>query len=171
MRHAQTIFNDGTFLGQGRDPGILKKEIPVIQDKNIKAIYSSPAKRCIETVNRIIPQVNFKEDNRLQEINYGSAEGMTFQILEKKHPEIINEWLKGEDPNFPNGGENISSVLLRLNSFLFELLKNIDGTTVVMTHNVVLRCLIGQAHNIPRQKWHLLSIPHAEPFGIQSHIE
>ena len=82
MRHAQTIFNDGTFLGQGRDPGILK-EIPVIQDKNIKAVYSSPAKRCIETVNRIIPQVNFNEDNRLQEINYASAEGMTFQIPEK----------------------------------------------------------------------------------------
>ena len=63
--------------------------------------------------------------------------------------------------------EKIYRVLLRLNSFLFELFKNVDGTTVVMTHNVVLRCLIGQAHNIPRQKWHLLSIPHAEPLEFK----
>ena len=75
--------------------------------------------------------------------------------------------MKGEDPNFPNGGENITSVLSRLNSFLLELFEKIDGTTVVMTHNVVLRCLIGQAHNIPKQEWHLLSIPHAEPLEFK----
>ena len=92
---------------------------------------------------------------------------MTIKTLKKQHPEIIDEWLKGKDPNFPSGGENTSNVLSRLNSFLFELSENKDGTTVVMTHNVVLRCLIGQAHNIPRQEWHLLSIPHAEPLEFK----
>ena len=75
--------------------------------------------------------------------------------------------MKGEDPGFPNGGENTSNVLSRLNSFLVELFEKIDGTTVIMTHNVVLRCLIGEAHNIPRQEWHLLSIPHAEPLEFK----
>ena len=163
IRHAQTALNDGTFLGQGRDPGILNKGAPVFQGHKIKTVFSSPAKRCIETAKMFFPQVTFTKDNRLQEINYASAEGMTFEALKKQHPEIIDEWLKGEDPNFPDGGENTSGVLSRLNNFVGEINGEIDGATVVMTHNVVLRCLIGDAHDIPQQKWHLLSIPHAEP--------
>ena len=167
MRHAQTALNDGTFLGQGRDPGILNKGIPAFQENNIKTVFSSPAKRCIETAKLIFPQVSITHDNRLQEINYGSAEGMTFETLKIQHPKIIDEWSKGKDPHFPDGGENTSGVLSRLNNFLGEISGKIDGATVVMTHNVVLRCLIGDAHDIPQQEWHLLSIPHAEPLEFK----
>ena len=167
MRHAQTALNDGTFLGQGRDPGILNKGIPAFQENNIKTVYSSPAKRCVETAKLIFPQVTITKDNRLKEINYASAEGMTFETLKKHHPEIIDGWSNGEDPHFPDSGENTSSVLSRLNNFLGEISGKIDGATVVMTHNVVLRCLIGEAHDIPQQEWHLLSIPHAEPLEFK----
>ena len=167
MRHAQTALNDGTFLGQGRDPGILNKGIPAFQENNIKTVYSSPAKRCVETAKLIFPQVTITKDNRLKEIDYASAEGMTFETLKKQHPKIIDEWSKGKDPHFPDGGENTSGVLSRLNNFLGEISGKIDGATVVMTHNVVLRCLIGEAHDIPQQEWHLLSIPHAEPLEFK----
>jgi broad specificity phosphatase PhoE len=167
MRHAQTALNDGTFLGQGRDPGILNKGIPAFQENNIKTVYSSPAKRCVETAKLIFPQVTITKDNRLKEINYASAEGMTFETLKKQHPKIIDEWSKGKDPHFPDGGENTSGVLSRLNNFVGEINREIDGATVVMTHNVVLRCLIGDAHDIPQQEWHLLSIPHAEPLEFK----
>ena len=92
---------------------------------------------------------------------------MTFETLKKHHPEIIDGWSKGEDPHFPDSGENTSGVLSRLNNFLGEISGKIDGATVVMTHNVVLRCLIGEAHDIPQQEWHLLSIPHAEPLEFK----
>jgi ribonuclease H / adenosylcobalamin/alpha-ribazole phosphatase len=168
MRHAQTALNDGTFLGQGRDPGILHKGIPGFQENNIKTVYSSPAKRCVETAKLIFPQVTITKDNRLKEINYASAEGMTFETLKKQHPKIIDEWSKGEDPNFPDGGENTSGVFSRLNKFLGEISGKIEGETAVMTHNVVLRCLIGKSHSIPQQDWHLLSIPHAEPLEFKT---
>ena len=58
-------------------------------------------------------------------------------------------------------------MLSRLNNFLGEISGKIDGATVVMTHNVVLRCLIGEAHDIQQQEWHLLSIPHAEPLEFK----
>ncbi len=103
----------------------------------------------------------------MKEINYASAEGMTFETLKIQHPKIIDEWSKGKDPHFPDGGENTSGVLSRLNNFLGEISGKIDGATVVMTHNVVLRCLIGEAHDIPQQEWHLLSIPHAEPLEFK----
>jgi ribonuclease H / adenosylcobalamin/alpha-ribazole phosphatase len=167
MRHAQTALNDTTFLGQGRDPGILNKGVPGFQGHKIKTVFSSPAKRCIETAKLIFPQVSITHDNRLQEINYGSAEGMTFETLKIQHPKIIDEWSKGKDPHFPDGGENTSGVFSRLNNFLGEVSGKIDGTTVVMTHSVVLRCLIGEAHDIPQQEWYLLSIPHAEPLDFK----
>ena len=167
IRHAQTALNDGTFLGQGRDPGILNKGIPAFQENNIKTVYSSPAKRCVETAKMFFPQIDITQDDRLQEINYASAEGMTFETLKKQHPKIIDEWSKGKDPHFPDGGENTSGVLSRLNNFLGEISGKIDGATVVMTHNVVLRCLIGEAHDIPQQEWHLLGIPHAEPLEFK----
>ncbi len=167
IRHAQTVLNDGTFLGQGRDPEILNTEHPAFQGNNIKTVYSSPAKRCVVTAKLIFPQVTITKDNRLKEINYASAEGMTFETLKIQHPKIIDEWSKGKDPHFPDGGENTSGVLSRLNNFLGEISGKIDGATVVMTHNVVLRCLIGEAHDIPQQEWHLLSIPHAEPLEFK----
>ncbi len=167
IRHAQTVLNDGAFLGQGRDPGILNTEHPAFQGTEIKTVYCGPAKRCIETARMFFPQVTVTQDNRLQEINYASAEGLTFETLKELHPDILEAWSKGEDPNFPDGGENTSDVLFRLQNFIEELSENIDRATVVMTHSVVLRCLIGEAHAIPQHDWHLLTIPHAKPLEFK----
>ena len=45
MRHAETDSNDGSYLGQGRDPSILKQELAPLVFKP-QVTYSSPAKRC-----------------------------------------------------------------------------------------------------------------------------
>ena len=167
MRHAQTALNDDSFLGQGRDPGILNKGVLAFRDKHIKTVYSSPARRCVETAKLIFPQVPITKDNRLKEINYASAEGMTFETLKIQNPKIIDEWSNGKDPSFPDGGENTSCVLSRFNNFVEEIIGKIDGATFVMSHNVVLRCLIGEAHDIPLKEWHLLKIPYAEPLEFK----
>ena len=167
MRHAPTSLNDGTFLGQGRDPGILNDETISLNDIGIETIYSSPARRCIETAKVLIPELNPITEERLHEINYASAEGLTFEKLKELHPEIIQAWSNGEDPNFPDDGENISDVQSRLQNFIEELDEKKGGATVVVTHNVVLRCLIGKSHSIPQQDWYSLSIPHAEPLEFK----
>jgi len=167
MRHAQTALNDGTFLGQGRDPGILKKGISSFRISKIRTVFCSPAKRGIETAKMFFPQIDINLDDRLKEINYASTEGMTFEALKQKHPEIIDEWSKGEDPHFPGGGENTSDVLSRLKNFLGDIIGEFKEDAVVMTHNVVLRCLIGEAHDIPQRDWHLLRIPYAEPLEFK----
>ena len=115
----------------------------------------------------LFPQVSVTQDDRLQEINYASAEGLTIETLKELHPDILQAWSRGEDPNFPDGGENTSDVLSRLQNFIEELSENKDGAVVVVTHNVVLRCLIGKAHAIPQSDWHLLTIPHAKPLEFK----
>ena len=87
---------------------------------------------------------------------------MTYKKFKGQYPDIIDAWSNGKDPHFPNGGENTSDVSYRIQSFVEELCAKSIGATVVITHNVVLRCLIGQAHGIPPIDWHLLSIPYAK---------
>ena len=100
------------------------------------------------------------------EINYGAAEGMTFGQLKDTHPEIIQAWNSGEDPRFPEG-ENTAEVLIRLQNFNEQLAQEATTKTLVITHNVVLRCLIGNAHAIPAKDWHRLIIPHNEPLEFK----
>ena len=166
-RHSQTPLNDGSFLGQGRNPGILPDEIPPIPNLELEIIYSSPAKRCLETAERISRTTQLISDIRLQEIDYGLAEGWFYEELNANFPHITQSWSEGEDPNFPGGGENTASVSARLQNFIRDIEKNDDGTTLIVTHNVVLRCLIGNAHSIPIQYWYRLHIPHTELFEFR----
>ena len=165
--HAPTSMNDGTFLGQGRNPGVLVGESPSLPNTSIETVFCSPARRCIETVKSMNLQSKITTDERLSEINYGAAEGLTFNELKDRHPEIIQEWSKNGDPNFPDGGESTSDVLDRLQYFINELEGNKSKSILVVTHNVVMRCLIGKAHNIPMKNWHHLNIPHSEPLEFK----
>lgn len=161
-RHARTRMNDRTFLGQGRDPGIIDYKISLRKNIDIEVSFCSNTRRSKETVKAIAPNSNFFPDKRLNEINYGSIEGCTFEELKEKHPEIIKEWTKGNDPRFPGGGENTKDVHFRLKDFVKEISHHKFKSALVVTHNVVLRCLIGEAHGINIKDWHKLNIPHTE---------
>lgn len=157
-RHCKTEFNDGSFLGQGRNPGILKDVIK-IENKIFENIYTSKLKRTIETGNLFRSKRRIK-DALLNEINYGLAEGMNLKSFKKKHKDIVNQWEKKNDPKFPEG-ESQLDVLERLNVFL-EKYKNNLNNSLIITHNVVLRALIGQLYNIPVHLWYKININHFE---------
>ena len=94
MRHALSELNDGSFLGQGRDPSILSPGSNVRLELPVECAYSSPARRCLETAQLVSNPIQI--DERLLEINYGAAEGMTFGQLKDTHPEIIQAWNSGK---------------------------------------------------------------------------
>ena len=160
-RHAQTSLNDGTFLGKYRDPEVKGSHLPKPLELDIEAIHCSPTTRSLQTARALCPDTTINEDELLSEIDYGTAEGMTYQEFSEKHPEILNAWSQGEDPRFPGGGENTSCVLARVKTFMKTLSLNALSTTLVVSHNVVLRCLIGDSHAIPPQNWYRLIIPHS----------
>jgi len=165
MRHAETDSNDGSYLGQGRDPSILNQKLAPLEFKP-QITYSSPAKRCLETIKRNQLNQPVVIEDQLKEINYGSAEGLTYKGLAENYPEIVKAWEKGEDPKFPDG-ENTEDVLNRLQFFINGLKPKRNSVSLVMTHNVVLRCLIGKSHSIPFKNWYRLSIPYAEPLEFK----
>jgi len=160
-RHAQTILNDGTFLGQKLNPNI---SISKINEKKIKydIIFASPLKRAIQTINLITQNQKYSIDKNLLEINYGKVEGLKFMELKRKFPKIIDKWEKGKDPSFPEG-ESHHDINLRKNKFIKKIKKINFKYSCVITHNVFIRSLIGESFNIDKKNWFKINIPHLLP--------
>jgi len=161
-RHSKTALNDGSFLGQNRNPTIISK--PNALNDPIDRVFTSCTSRAVASARSLAPNCEITQDPCLNEINYGEAEGLTFNELSKKFPEMIEQWNEGKDPHFPRG-ENTSDVLKRLLSFLSELPRM---NTLSVTHNVVLRCLLGHFLGIDQSKWYLIPIKHDQVFDFIS---
>ena len=119
-------------------------------NKNSKKIYDflycSPLKRALQT-SKLFRKKKIYIDKNLNEINYGLAEGMSFKHYSDKFPKKIKAWKTLKDPRFPNA-ENSNDVKKRILKFIdIKLIKNChrckNKKILVITHNVVLRCLIG----------------------------
>ena len=70
-------------------------------------------------------------------------------------------WNLGLDPKFPKG-ESLKDVSFRLNKFLIQILKkktiNKKINYLIITHNVILRCLIGKIFHIDKKEWFKINI-------------
>ncbi|PQO38814.1 hypothetical protein C5Y96_02795 [Blastopirellula marina] len=173
FRHAPTSQNyaeDGSvrFLGQS-NPEILPMEHTALGELSdaVSSLcnpryFSSPQTRCQQSLRLLGSTVEFATDDRLQEINYGACEGMTVQAARNSHPALFQAWQQGQDPCFP-GGECTEDVLQRGLEAMSDIWDNSPSDTVTCTHNVVLRCLVGDAMGVPRSQWYRLRIPHLAP--------
>ena len=160
-RHAKTILNDGTFLGQKLNPDISTSQK---KEKKLKfdIIFTSPMKRAIQTIKLITKNKKYSIDKNLLEINYGEAEGLNLKRLERKFPKIINMWQQGKDPSFPEG-ESHYDINFRKKNFIKKIKKINFKNSCVITHNVFIRCLIGESFNIDKKDWFKINIPHLLP--------
>jgi alpha-ribazole phosphatase len=163
VRHGKTEFNDGSFLGQGRDPGLL--ESPKQSDAVYDSVYCSPLKRAQETATGLSPDCSANLMTDLLEINYGKVEGMKYDQLLKSFPEFPQKWSEGLDPRFPDG-ESTQDVLDRLQNF-FDQIKNQTGKVLVVSHNVVMRCMLGLLYELDQTKWFKIPVQHLDPFRVK----
>ena len=181
VRHAQTELNDGSFLGQGRDPGIGIRQGNDWQrnEENVPSnsfaqhslaqkfakVFCSPLRRTRATALLLEPDATPLADPRLAEINYGEVEGLPIKQLAARYPELVAAWSRGEDAPFP-GGENTASVHRRLRDFLMAIRTETASPVLVVTHNVVIRCLLGELLGVPLRDWHKLRVNHLDAFEV-----
>jgi len=158
VRHAQSTVRDLSFLGQRRDPSLADAASVAPLDRAFADVWTSSASRARETAARLAPGVPARADDRLREIDYGDAEGLDIAAFRVRYPEIVAAWARGEGPNFP-GGESPADVLARLEDVLEELARG-RGEALVVTHNVVMRCLIGSRLGVPPHRWHEIVVPY-----------
>lgn len=187
FRHAPTEFNEPTgdlTVFQGRlDPEVpfitpdhLVSMVEVLSEAVFKyglgGVYTSPLQRAMASVAHVrksAPRLAAaRVDERLIEIDYGACDGLTVAEARRRYPDLFAAWQRGEDPPFPGGGENTAQVWERLKSFTQERWAYGNEPTVVCTHNVVLRCLVGSLLSVPRTEWYRLQIPHLAPMMVIS---
>ena len=161
-RHKKTKLQKNIFLGQKLNPKIIDRKINS-EFKSIKfdKCFTSPLKRCLQTAKIVCKNKKIITNNYLKEIDYGNAEGLNLTELNQKYPKILKSWKKGLDPNFPKG-ESLKNVSDRLNNFIKNELisKNVKKNLnyLIFTHNVLLRCLIGNIYKIDKKEWFKIDI-------------
>jgi broad specificity phosphatase PhoE len=157
FRHAKTELNNGSFLGVLRNPSIISS-IEIVSDDYFDEVHTGTLKRTIQT-GGLLKGKEYFQNGLLDEIDYGLAEGLTLKELNDVFPELIQSWHKNEDPKFPDG-ESQLDVSNRLQNFLSK--RFTKKKTAIVTHNVVLRALIGKGYNQPVYNWYKLNPGHLD---------
>lgn len=165
VRHGPTSLNDGRFLGRRTDPPLQDPDGIAPLDRPVDRVLASPMKRTVETARRLAPGVEWEVVEDLIEMDYGLAEGLFFRDLQDRFPEIPKGWHRREDPRFPEG-ENSADVERRAMGFL-ESLQGRGKCFLVVTHNGVLRQVLGAAWGVPIHERHRWSFPHGKPMAFR----
>ena len=166
LRHAKTNLNDGSFLGIGRNPSIINKskiktKLQTLSKKRIKILYTSELKRAYETANLISSKYYFSSE--LIEKNYGKAEGLNYYALKNLYPSIIKKWNNKKDQRSET---MIILIAGKRSKFLIRLYRSKKkGISIIITHNALLRCLIGDDFQIPQYMWYKINIEHVAPLN------
>lgn len=158
-RHLSTDLNDGRFLGIFSDPAINNSKIDV--DSSIEICYTSQLKRAIQTAE-LLTSCPKAQTPLLNEINYGKADGMTYDELKDRFSEIVVAWNQQKDMCFPDG-ENMADVKERLEMFIIENIAHSPNKVIgIVTHNVFLRVLLAKLFSVSLIGAYKFQINHGE---------
>ena len=144
-----------------------------LANESIDTIYSSDLKRAMVTAE-IISQdrgVGIVACPELREINYGEAEGLTFQEISHNYPElaesIANYDLRLEFP----GGESFAGFITRTCALIDRLNQYVpkELTILIVSHSGPLRALICHLLGIGQSHWRKFRIDNASLSIIETY--
>lgn len=160
VRHAETEANvGGVLVGRGHSPfterGLTQMDhiVAKFSGVDIDRVYTSPAERTRSLAERIVEisgVADALEDERLQEIDFGTAEGLRYADLPRGGVSLDSETYAKP---IVEGGESRVEVDRRVASFLDDV-RELPGVTVVVSHGGPLRSAVAHAIGLdPRDCW------------------
>lgn len=138
-----------------------------VKREEIHKVYSSDRKRALLTAKIIFKRIKIEKIPGLNEIRLGSFEGLTYDEIMKKYPQIYKKWLKDPfDVNIPNG-ENLNGFRKRvLCAFKKIISSNHNKTIAVVCHGGAISVFIN--HILKSKKiWN--RIPNLASLSIIEH--
>lgn len=162
VRHGITkLHRDDRFWGSTdielSDTGIRQAE--KLRDRlakeKIKAVYTSTLSRARSTADTISSKhkVKITACPELNECNFGYVEGLTFEEIQRLHPEMAEELLNWKTVAFP-GGENIEQLNSRVQVFMENLVTYKEQDTVlIVAHGGPLRLIICNLLGLGLEHW------------------
>lgn len=163
IRHGETTWNHQHRI-QGRADIPLsqlgKKQAKLLGNRfsktTIDAIYSSRLQRSINTAKAVAnhhPHIAFIQDKRLNEMDWGTWEGLNFQEIEKKFPKEFAARQIDKYNVAPPNGESPIHLKKRITPFLKKLISRHKGQTVLIVgHAGMNRVIVGTILGWPNEK-------------------
>jgi broad specificity phosphatase PhoE len=152
VRHGQTQWNrEEIFRGttdiplneMGRTEAHLAAE--ALRGKPLKAAYSSPLSRAMETAEAIarLHKLQVKILDGLKDLCFGEWQGVSHEAVRKQYPELYRRWLEAPHTvTFP-GGENLRVLQSRAVEAVRAVVHDHPQGAILMTsHRVVNKVLI-----------------------------
>ncbi len=174
IRHGRTEANDkGIYIGktdfsltaQGRSELIDK--LDEFEYPRVERIYSSPAKRCLETACILFDNRDITVVNDLRELDFGEFEGKSVEELINR--DDYKQWLKGGFENSPPGGESISDMVSRvyyaLDRIIISMMNEDILSSAIVTHSGIISNIIS-CFGLPKFKPDEVSCNIGEGFEI-----
>ncbi|MBI2329017.1 MAG: histidine phosphatase family protein [Chloroflexi bacterium] len=163
VRHGITEFNSSRRFAGHSDVELSAegyRQVERLRDRltneKIDAVYSSDLRRALVTAEVISPE--HKTDivvcSELREINYGDAEGLTFEEIGHHHPELAESITNFSlELSFP-GGESFKGFIARTCQFLDRLNEHAQEQTIlIVSHGGALRTLVCDLLGIDQSHW------------------
>ena len=180
LRHAHSTANlKGVLAGRDNSVGLSprgEKEaldlVPVLDKYAFDAIYTSPLKRCIETITPFLKsskQSAIKEPGLL-EMEYGSWSGRSLRTLSKnKLWETIQQ--RPSVVRFPDG-ESFTEMSTRANQSVLERAQG-KSQILIVSHGDVIKSIVAFHLGLPLDSFQRIAIDPASISTIrfpQSHV-
>lgn len=144
IRHARIQVPAGVCYGRSDFPmadsfdgevSAMKRELP----ENITEVWSSPSARCRLTAEGL-GFAGLRIDPRLQELDFGEWEGREWESF--RGPES-DAWARAPWNLRPPRGESGIEMETRVRAVRDEILQQVKGSVLVVTHAGVLRIWMG----------------------------
>lgn len=111
--------------------------------------FSSPMRRCVETLAIVAPQVPYCCDERLREVDFGTWEGRTLEWLEINEPGGLAHRRRDPVHFRPPNGESFADKSLLLRPFAGELRQLKARHVLVVAHRGTLGVLERILRDLP----------------------
>lgn len=152
VRHGITICNEGGAMSGLTDSMLSEKGIVqadkltnYLKDKKIDKIYTTPFARTRGTIRKLaeLNKIQVEETSKLNEINFGDFEGLSFDVIKDRYPEevekMINEGFKYKYPN----GESLEETFFRVRDEIRRIIhENENSTVLICSHGGTIRNII-----------------------------
>jgi probable phosphoglycerate mutase len=104
-------------------------------------VVASPLTRALQTAEAIaaVHGLDVEAEPALLEYDIGSISGLTGAQIRQRHPEMLEQYARGERPTFP--GEEGRDVFLARVSALLGQLRGSEGTVIAVAHGGVVGAL------------------------------
>lgn len=171
VRHGLTEFNSTRRFAGYSDVELSaegQRQVERLRDRlaneKIDVIYCSDLKRAWATAKVISSErkVEIVPCSELREINYGDAEGLTFDEISRRYPELAQAIRNFNlELKFP-GGESFAGFIQRTITFLDKLEKHEPSSTIlVVSHSGALRVLLCDLLGIDQNHWRQIGCANA----------